>query len=196
MAWSKALIVPFALISTSANPADFFNFDRAQFMQRLRAEIDRMQVIAPIPDFACGKPSTLRRCTAQVTPSVQITVSDTIGVDPHGPEAVTKPAFAAFFAGAMGKMYDVSVRYNAATGGPLDGEVADNLCVAVIRAIRPGLKPDAAQKRYRDTLRRAANKAPAAAGRIGEHSIKGKPDTLIISVDPGSSISCTITAGT
>ncbi len=153
-----------------------------------------MEVIAPIPEFSCGKPSTLRLCTAQITQSVQLAISDTIGVDSHGPETVTKPAYAAFFAGGMGKMYEVTIRYNVVTGTPLDGEMADNLCMAAIRAARPALKPDTAKRRYQDALRRAVNKAPAADGRIGRHVVKGKPDTLIISVEPGSSISCTITS--
>lgn len=145
-----------------------------QYLTALRAQIERNRALAPIPDLRCGKPMGSRYCQSDVTPAVRIAVSE----------------------GALNgdKLYEVAVHYSPMKGEPVDGAIFDNICAASIRVFRPKLSAAAAEERYKTALRRATNAAPSSSGTIGKSAVKGSPDTFVVEVEPGRSITCKITS--
>lgn len=138
----------------------------------------------------------LRRCRAQISQAVELTVTDTVAADPSAKDGKFAAQYEAMKAGGAGALYEVEITYNVVKGEPVDGLFADTLCASSIKVLTPRISTSTAETRYKTALRRAMNKAPASDGRIGIETVKGKPATLIVSVDQGVSISCRVTAET
>ena len=176
----KAIVITGAILAavvsqpfTAQAQQRFFALTGEQYLRALRAQIDRNRALAPIPDLKCGRPIGSRHCQAEVTTSVRMSVSES-ALDGN-------------------KLYEVAVNYDPRTGEPADGAVFDSICAASIRVFRPKLSAAAASERYRTALRRATNAAPSSAAGIGKSTVKGKPDTFLVEVEPGRSISCKVT---
>lgn len=166
----------FLCVISQASVAQQRSFSQTgdQFIAALRAQIERDQALAPIPDLTCGKPVGSRYCNSQVTPAVKAVLID---------DALQG-----------NKLVEVAIYYNPKIGEPIDGAIFDSMCAASIRVFRPKISASAAESRYKTALRRAINAAPSSPGKIGESVVKGSPDTFLVEVDPGHSIICKITS--
>lgn len=151
---------------------DYFDFNREQAVSRLEKVIDKLGVVAPMPELECKpNPATLRYCYAQIRDRVKLGVVETI---------------------LEGKVYELTVEFVLNKSTLSGDELFDNLCTAMILVLRPSLGPDGARRRYSTALRRAVNKS--AKKGFGTETVVGNPDTLVVDAFSGHSFVCTISA--
>lgn len=186
--WSIGLsLVVFTTAGALAK--DWFDFDRAGALQRLRAAVEKLDALAPIPPLRCRpRALAIRYCEAEIIRGVVLQVTTTPDVD--------KPS-AADFQRFMdneqeGKVYEIEVRIAMVRDRASEAaEIFDTLCKAAILAVRPSLGVRGAAQRYATYMRRSLNRAAAGDGEV---KLVGNPETLIIDSWRDGSAYCKVSA--
>lgn len=176
-------VLVFALGAGHAGAADWWNFDRNEALRRMRAAVDKMEAVVPIPSLQCGKPGTLLRCKAEIRPGLMFFLTLTAA-------GAGADAFAAFHAGRSEGTYELGAELTALADDTAWSQF-QTLCVASYMAARPAATLIDAQRRVDSLLRSAANKSGDGRGEA-QHS--DKISTFFLSVWKGRAIICTASA--
>ena len=164
-------------------------FDRAEGERRIRASIERLGAIAPIPPLSCQAAQiSTRRCSVEVERGLVL-------------EIVTTPAsqrldqdMVRLFAAddASGAVYEMRLRLDSARHSrPAASSYFDDLCPAMMLAAGIARSPNDARRRFEATFRRAVNRS-ASDGK--PEVVKGSPASLLIEANTSGWATCTISA--
>ena len=182
------------LLGAALSPAtakDWFDFDREEALQRVRAAVERLEALAPIPPLRCRpRAMTLRYCLTEIVAGLEFEIVKTVDVDPF--RAV--PADYERFRDDenAGKVYEIEVRIRATSDRASSAATLfANLCPAIILAVRPSIGPRGAMRRFETQLRRSLNRSASGDGEI---RLIGNPDTLFIDSWRDGSAYCKVTA--
>lgn len=182
------------LLGTALSPAigkDWFDFDREEALRRIRAAVERLEVLAPIPPLTC-QPNVqiVRYCESDIADGLQLLVSETAPHNGEGDQGVA--AMRAFEAGGPAAVHEIQAALTVPRiPNPAATRMFADLCTAAILALRPSLGPAGARRKLTSALRRAMNKAAAGDGEI---VVIGDPETLVVNAWPDGSASCNVTA--
>lgn len=184
-----ALIASFAAFSPAFS-RDWFDFNREEALSRMRAAVDAMEEIAPIPPLKCRpNPGGLRYCNAQVSRRLKLEVVTSLGIPTDHPE--WKEKFTEFQKDEdAGRVYQITVSL-ADTDIRQSADMFDVLCVAAILSASPKTSIRAARRQYEASLRRSANMAATGDGLI---TVPGNPATFLIEITTSQSAYCTVSA--
>lgn len=181
---SREMVVMLAFVlcalPEAATARDWFGFDRAEALTRVRKAIERTEKIAPIPDLQCKpNPSILRYCRADIGGGLSFGITETTDRD-----------YKKFREGGSGLVHEIWSRIDLTTARDVELTMFDTLCTATVLALRPRLSPAAAFDRYNAALRRSVNKSKSADS---TEIVVGNPDTLIVE-SSSVTITCTLSA--
>jgi len=180
-----------ALIAGGAHAKDWFDFDREEALNRVRAAVDKLEAIAPIPPPRCrAQPTAIRHCLSEVVAGLEIDFSTVVGIDPRRATAADHSRF--LENENAGKAYEIEVRLSGERSRNASAPAMfDALCTAVILAVRPSLGVAGATRRYQTQMRRSINQAATGNGEV---KLVGNPETLIIDSWRDGAATCTVSA--
>lgn len=178
-------------IAGSAHAKDWFDFDREEALKRVRAAVDRLEAIAPIPPLRCRpRPTVIRSCFSEVVAGLEIDFSTVLGMDQSRATAADHGRF--MESENIGKTYEIEVRLAGERDrNPNAPAMFDALCAALILAVRPSLGVAGATRRYQTQMRRSINKAATGDGEV---KLIGNPETLIIDSWRDGAATCKVSA--
>lgn len=172
----------FAVPTSASFANDWFPFDRHEALRRIRAAIEKMERIAPIPELECRpNPSIIRYCAANLTSHLTLEIDETFR---------DKRDYEAFRNGSLGLVYEITAVLKLDGARSRDTEMFDTLCTASVMALRPSMSAEDAFRRYSTALRQSINKSKTDDS---DTLVVGNPDTLITKASPFD-LSCAVSA--